>query len=102
MDEDVAKLLLEALNRLGKMNPDTLLHSVSEEPLKGAKLIPTLWQLIADCRIGVDLEKPLTMNCPIWSKPRGQRSESDEPIHHSSTRARSSKALARVTLSVIS
>ena len=37
MDEDVAKLLLEALNRFGKMNPDTLLHSVSEEPLNRAK-----------------------------------------------------------------
>jgi hypothetical protein len=82
VDEAVTKLLLEALNSFGKTTPDTLLRSVSEDSLTRATMIPTLWQLVADYRIGADLEKPLTMNCPIWSKLRGERSDSDEPIHH--------------------
>jgi hypothetical protein len=84
MDDAVTKLLLEALNSLGRTNPDTLLRSISEDSLTRAKMIPTLWQLVADYRIRADLEKPLTMNSRIWSKPREERSDSDEPIHHSS------------------
>jgi hypothetical protein len=86
IDEAVTKLLLDALNRLVKTNPDILLCSVSQDSLARAKMIPTLWQLVGDYRIGADLEKPLTMNCHIWSKARWERSNSDEPIHHSSAR----------------
>jgi hypothetical protein len=81
-DEAVTNVLLDALDSLGDTNPDTLLRSVSQDSLTRATMIPTLWQLVADYRIGADLEKPLTMNCPIWSKLRGERSDSDEPIHH--------------------
>ena len=83
MDDAATKLLLEALNGLGNTNPDTLLRSISQDSLTRATMIPTLWQLIAYYRIGADLEKPLTMNCRIWSKPRGERSDNYEPIHHS-------------------
>jgi len=82
-NEVVTNVLLDALDNLGDSNPDTLLRSVSQDSLTRATMIPTLWQLVADYRIGAELEKPLTMNCRIWSKLRGERSDSDEPIHHS-------------------
>jgi hypothetical protein len=85
MDKASTKQLLEALTCFGETNPDALLRSISQDSLTRATMIPTLWQLVADYRIGTDLEEPLTMNCRIWSKVRGERSDSDEPIHQSGT-----------------
>ena len=84
MDESATKLLLEALIILGEASPDTLLGSVSQDSLTRAKLIPSLWQLVADYKIGADLEKPLTMASVIWSKPESERSDSDDAVHDAS------------------
>ena len=91
VDEALMSLILKTMNGLGDTNPDTLLLSLSQDSMTRAMMIPTLWQLVADYKIGADLETPLSMNCRIWSKLRAERSDTDEPIHHSSAGCRRRK-----------
>jgi TnsA endonuclease N terminal/TnsA endonuclease C terminal len=61
--------LLEMLKRLGGADPDELLLAISEGRIKRAQLLPTLWHLVANNCIGVDLTQPLTMRSRLWTTP---------------------------------
>lgn len=47
--------------------PSNLLKSIYQDEYNQAKLIPTLWYLIATHQVGVDLDQKLTMSSKIWS-----------------------------------
>ncbi|MFP5263385.1 MAG: TnsA endonuclease N-terminal domain-containing protein [Blastocatellia bacterium] len=78
VDENSTTLLLNALEELGETDPATLIASISKEPMERARLIPYLWQLVADFIVGIDLEQPLTMRSPIWSTRFEEREDCDE------------------------
>jgi hypothetical protein len=63
---DEAHLLLGNLATLCTTTPQSLLLACNEDPMRGAELMPTLWQLIALRHIGCDLAERLTMESPIW------------------------------------
>lgn len=60
VDAETAQLL-EVLKRLCGADPDELLLTISEDRIRRAELLPMLWHLVANHRIGVDLTQPLTM-----------------------------------------
>lgn len=68
LDAETAQLE-EMLKRLGGADPDELLLAISEDRIKRAQLLPTLWYLVANDRIGVDLTQPLTMRSRLWTTP---------------------------------
>jgi len=65
VDEAHTQLLLETAAHRGQTTPASLLAFLSDDAMQRATLLPTLWQLIANGRILVDLEQPLTMSNPI-------------------------------------
>ena len=79
-DED-SRLLLDALETMGEADPNTLLHSITQDNFRKAELLPTLWQLAADYKIWADLEVPLTMRSCLRSRSQ-HRSGDDEFLHH--------------------
>lgn len=66
IDAETAQLL-ETLKRSGEANPEELLLVISEDRIRNAQLLPTLWYLVANHRIGVDLTQPLTMRSRLWT-----------------------------------
>lgn len=79
VDEALTQLLLEAVVGMSPATPSSLLTLLSTNAMQKATLLPTLWQLVANGCIGVDLELPLTMSSPIWLRRSNQRRECDEP-----------------------
>jgi TnsA endonuclease N terminal/TnsA endonuclease C terminal len=61
-----ANLLLQKVSDLQSTDPESLLSAMCPEAHDRAQLLPTLWLLIARRSIGVDLNRPLTMQSPIW------------------------------------
>ena len=72
------RLLLEAMTGMDLATPASLLTFLSNDATQKATLLPTLWQLIANGRIGADLEQRLTMSIPIWLRRSKERREHDE------------------------
>lgn len=66
-DWDTIHLLLDSLIELRATTPNALTLACFKDPMNRAELIPILWQLIAQRRIGCDLNLPLTMESPIWT-----------------------------------
>ncbi|MGV0962451.1 MAG: TnsA endonuclease N-terminal domain-containing protein [Polynucleobacter sp.] len=66
-EQDI-KLLLERIKHLGQSTPAALLAAIDPDKYAQAYLMPTLWHLIANHRIDVDLYQDLTMQSIIWSK----------------------------------
>jgi hypothetical protein len=64
---DHTNLLLQAIYDLRETDPESILLAVFKDPLNRAQLIPTLWHMVANRMIGVDLTQPLTMRSRIWS-----------------------------------
>jgi TnsA endonuclease N terminal/TnsA endonuclease C terminal len=71
------QLLLETLANRSATTPAGLLDLISEDATRRATLLPTLWQLIANGDIVIDLDQRLTMI--IWLGKSKQRCECDEP-----------------------
>jgi TnsA endonuclease N terminal/TnsA endonuclease C terminal len=65
--DEVRVKLLSQLRELRKTTPDALVSSIYRDSMNQARLLPMLWQLIADYQIGTDLTLKLTMNSEIWS-----------------------------------
>lgn len=65
-NHDDSGLLLGALEGLEEASPYTLLRSITNDQHRKAELLPPLWQLIANYKIGINLEEPLTMRSRIW------------------------------------
>lgn len=59
------RLLLDRLREVGESDPESLLLTISPEPVRRAELLPTLWHLVAAGDIYADLDEPLTMRSPI-------------------------------------
>jgi hypothetical protein len=64
--EDV-QLVMGQIEKLDKTTPSDLLNSLSPDKWEQARLMPTLWALVAKNKIGANLQNKLTMNSPIWS-----------------------------------
>jgi hypothetical protein len=79
VDEALTQLLLDSAASKSPATPASLLTFLSDDATQKATLLPTLWQLVANGDIGVDLEQRLTMSSPIWLRRSKERRESDEP-----------------------
>jgi hypothetical protein len=75
------KSLLQAMDDLRETDPKTLLGNISEDRDEVVKLLPSLWQLIANREVGVNLDLKLTMRSRIWSVRLEDEVERDEGIH---------------------
>jgi hypothetical protein len=78
-DEVERQLLLESLANSSATTPAGLLDLISEDAMRRATLLPTLWQLIANGDIVIDLDQRLSMISPIWLGKSKQRCKRDEP-----------------------
>lgn len=58
--------VLRSLAQTDEIAIKELLAYMSEIKLRQAELIPWIWRLILEKKIGVDLDKPLTMTSRIW------------------------------------
>jgi hypothetical protein len=96
VDKALTQLLLETAAGKSPATPASLLTFVSDDATPKATLLPTLWQLVANGDIGVDLEQRLTMSSPIWLRRSKERRESDEPTARA--RARSNHRKRRQAL----
>lgn len=65
------KRLIESLRLLEVSTPTELIASIAKSRHEQAELLHTLWRLVADNIVGVDLHEPLTMNSPIWYRLEG-------------------------------
>lgn len=65
-DEGIEAVLVRALKGLGETNPETLLAASSSSETWRMEAICSMWQLVIDRVIGVDLNGPLTMHSKIW------------------------------------
>ncbi len=61
-----AETLFAVLGELGETTPAELVSRATPERYDQARLIPTMWKLIADRFIGADLNAALTMTSRIW------------------------------------
>jgi len=68
--------LLDNLKGLEVSTPDQLVASVAHGKKAKGELLYTLWQLVADNVIGIDLDTPINMKSEIWCKSEEQRYES--------------------------
>lgn len=65
--DDIGTVLLEAgLRRLGPTTPTALLQASSSDRWEQARLLTTLWNLVACRYVHTDLTCPLNMNSEIW------------------------------------
>ncbi|EPX96253.1 MULTISPECIES: heteromeric transposase endonuclease subunit TnsA [Ralstonia] len=59
--------LLDALQAERESTPKALIGGLYQDKWNQAALIPILWKLLAERRVGFDLTVPLSMQSPIWS-----------------------------------
>ena len=86
VDEALTQLFLATAADRSPATPSSMLTFLSSDETQKATLLPTLWQLVANGRIGVDLEQPLTMSSRIWLSGSNERRERDEPTGRVSAR----------------
>lgn len=65
--ENDSERLLDRLRVGSGMTPTAIIESMSPNRQEQAEWLPVLWRLIAEHRVGVDLDVALTMNSPLWS-----------------------------------
>ncbi|MFN2532531.1 MAG: TnsA endonuclease N-terminal domain-containing protein, partial [Pyrinomonadaceae bacterium] len=65
-DEVRSQLLLDALANSNATTAASLLDLISEDATRRATLLPSLWQLIANGEIVIDLDRQITMVSTIW------------------------------------
>lgn len=66
VDSLAVERVLTKLSEMGEADPNTLLASLASDKWERAGLIPIVWHLISNFRIGADLNQPLTMMSRIW------------------------------------
>lgn len=59
--------VLDKLAALTDSTPQGLISSLYQDKWNQASLIPVVWRLLAERRIGCDLTVPLSMSTAIWS-----------------------------------
>lgn len=80
VNEEYTYQLLRTLERLGETTPDSLLFSIVNSTNEKARLLPSLWHLVANRLIGIDLDKPLNMCSSIWSLSSQNMEERNEHL----------------------
>lgn len=63
---DARRQILQVLWDLDETDPEMLLFALCRDAHNRARLIPTLWHLVAIGAIGCDLNVPLTMRSRLW------------------------------------
>jgi hypothetical protein len=58
--------LLEKLSALNETTPQDIVEMLYQDKWNQAALIPVVWRLIGERRIGCNLTEPLTMRSSIW------------------------------------
>lgn len=58
--------VMDRMRRLRETDPETLLASIYLDPWNRAKVLPVVWQCVAQGYIVADLTQPLTMRSRIW------------------------------------
>ena len=64
---ELRELLLQAMFELREADPQSLLLAVFQDKWRRAELLPVLWRMVYEKRIGTDLTLPLTMHSRIWT-----------------------------------
>lgn len=64
---DVISLVLDKVQELRETDVETLLISIYQDKWNQAQLLPVIWHLIANRRIGNDLTIPVTSRSRIWN-----------------------------------
>src|SRR6218665_391726 len=59
--------VLDKLSELIESTPQELIESLYQDKWNRAALIPVIWCLLAERRIGCDLTEPLTMQSTLWT-----------------------------------
>jgi len=60
-------IILQALSQQPEGTVTELLNALSSDLYQQAELLPAVWHLVANFRIGVDLNSPLNMDSSLWS-----------------------------------
>ena len=60
------RVMINTLSMLGSSTPQELVDKLAKSKYEKAELLHTLWRLVADKIVGVDLDEELSMNSPIW------------------------------------
>lgn len=60
-------LILEKLTALGVSTPSQLIKSVAHSKMAQAEILPTLWALVAEFKVVVDLSVELTMDSQLFA-----------------------------------
>ena len=63
-DESIRDIF-NAMEKLEPATPERVLQQLSDDPWQQAEWLPTLWHLIANCKIAADLDCLLSMTSPI-------------------------------------
>jgi hypothetical protein len=68
VESEMALHILTVLSDLQEADPDLLIAALCNTPRNKATMIPIVWHLIANFRVGCDLNVPLTMHSKIWTQ----------------------------------
>ena len=69
IDKNGEDLVLDTLQSIPNPTPELILQKITKNKNQIMQLIPVIWKLVANFKVGVDLESPLTMHSNIWKKP---------------------------------
>lgn len=61
-----ADRLMDTLYELRFASLEAVLAACAKDSAEGERLLPTLWEMIAKRRVGVDLTQPLAMHSALW------------------------------------
>lgn len=64
---EIEEWVLERLSSVRETTPQELVELLYQDKWNQAALIPVVWRLVAERRIGCDLIEVLTMRSPIWT-----------------------------------
>lgn len=67
IEDSEYRILVQTMRTLRQATPEVLLSAIYRDPWNQAKLLPSLWNLVARRVIQSDLTRPLTMTSDIWS-----------------------------------
>lgn len=59
--------IFDKLKDMREATPESIIKAIFKDKWNQAELIPTIWQMIAQRKIGTDLSAPLTMTSAVWS-----------------------------------
>jgi TnsA endonuclease N terminal/TnsA endonuclease C terminal len=65
---EMEQWLIDSLRDVIESTPRDLITMLYRDKWNQASLIPVLWKLLAERRVGFDVTLPITMQSPIWSK----------------------------------